>query len=72
MAVELRKQDQQIAATHGALLVDAKGVFDAVSRSASAGLSKADKRSAVEALSLRASLTRSRTSLHWTLRRERK
>ena len=45
-SVDLRLQDQQIAAALGALVSDAKEVFDAVSRSESAGLSVVgDKRS---------------------------
>ena len=63
--VDLRLQDQQTAATPGTLLIDAKGVFDAVSTSGSAGWSMDDKRSAVESLLLRESLTRSRTRLRW-------
>ena len=35
--VDLRRQSQQLAATLGALLIDAKGVFDAMSGSESAG-----------------------------------
>ena len=63
--VDLKKADEQIAATPGALLIDAKGVFDSVSRSESAALSMADKRSAVEGLALKESLARTRTKLRW-------
>ena len=60
-----RLQDPHTATTLGALLVDAKGVFGTVSRSESAGLSAADKHSAVETVSLHEPLTRSRTRLRW-------
>ena len=63
--VDLKKADEQIAATPGALLIDAKGVCDSVSRSESAALSMADKRSAVEGLALKESLARTRTKLRW-------
>ena len=63
--VDLRKADEQIAATPTALLIDAKGVFDAVSRSESAALSMSDKRSAVEGLTLKESLARTRTKLRF-------
>ena len=64
-SVDWRKQDQQVAVTLGALLIEAKGVFDAVSRSESAHVSKGDKQSVVEASSLRESLTSSRTRPRW-------
>ena len=63
--VDLRKAGEQIAATPAALLIDAKGVFDSVSRSESAALPMSDKRSAVEGLALKESIARTRTRLRW-------
>ena len=54
--VDFRPHDQQVAATLGALVNDVKGVFDAVSRSESVGLSMVHKRSTVKHC-LRANLT---------------
>ena len=45
--------DEEIANVGGCLIIDAKGVFDAIHRSESAALSMQDKRSAVEGLALR-------------------
>ena len=45
--------DQEISKVGGCLIIDAKGVFDAIHRSESAALSMQDKRSAVEGLALR-------------------
>ena len=42
--------DQEIAKVGGCLIIDAKGVFDAIHRSESAALSMQEKRSAVEGL----------------------
>ena len=44
--------DQEIAKVGGCLIIDAKGIFDAIHRSESAALSMQDKRSAVEGFSL--------------------
>ena len=49
----------------GCLIIDAKGVFDAIHRSESAALSMQDKRSAVEGLALREGIGRTKTSLRW-------
>ena len=46
--VDLQKADEQVAKTPAALLIDATGVCDSISRSESAALSMNDKRSAVE------------------------
>ena len=54
--VDFRPHDQQVAATLGALVNDVKGVFDAVSRSESVGMSMVHKRSTVKHC-LRANLT---------------
>ena len=45
--------DQEIYKVGGCLIIDAKGVFDAMHRSESAALSMQDKRSAAEGLALR-------------------
>ena len=57
--------DQEIAKVGGCLIIDAKGVFDAIHRSESAALSMQDKRSAVEGLALREGIGRTKTSLRW-------
>ena len=54
--------DQEISKVGGCLIIDAKGVFDAIHRSESAALSMQDKRSAVEGLALREAIGRTRTS----------
>ena len=48
----------------GALIMDCKGVFDAL-RSESSGLGMKDKRSALEALALRRAMTSTNTVLKW-------
>ena len=48
-----------------ALVVDAKGVYDAIARSESSALGMKDKHSAIEALALKQSLTENKTSLRW-------
>ena len=64
--VELPQADSLVASgAGGVLVIDAKGVIDAISRSESAALSMADKRSAVEGLALKESLGRTRTLLRW-------
>ena len=58
--------DQEISKVGGGcLIIDAKGVFDAIHRSKSAALSMQDKRSAVEGLALREAIGRTRTLLRW-------
>ena len=57
--------DSEISKVTGALVIDAKGVYDAIRRSESAALSMQDKRSAVEGLALRESIARTRTELRW-------
>ena len=57
--------DQEISKVGGCLIIDAKGVFDAIHRSESAVLSMQDKRSAVEGLALRDAIGRTRTLLRW-------
>ena len=64
--MDLPQSDSLVASgAGGVLVIDAKGVFDAISRSESAALSMADKRSAVEGLALKESLGRTRTLLGW-------
>ena len=57
--------DQEISKVGGSLIIDAKGVFDAIHRSESAALSMQDKRSAVEGLAMREAIGRTRTLLRW-------
>ena len=57
--------DQEISMVGGSLVMDAKGVFDAIRWSESAALSMQDKRSAVEGLALREGIGRARTMLRW-------
>ena len=57
--------DQEISKVGGCLVIDAKGVFDAILRSESAALSMQDERSAVEGLALREAIGRTRTLLRW-------
>ena len=57
--------DQEIARVGGCLIIDAKGVYDAIHRSESAALSMQDKRSAVEGLALREGVGRTKTLLRW-------
>lgn len=59
--VNLRQADEYISAVAGAMVVDAKGIYDGVNRSESAALAMRDKRSAVEALALKQALVRTRT-----------
>ena len=57
--------DQEISQVGGCLIIDAKGVFDAIHRNASAALSMQDKRSAVKGLALREAIGRTRILLRW-------
>ena len=57
--------DQEISKVGGCLIIDATGVFDAIHRSESAALSMRDKRSAVEGLTLREAIGRTKTLLRW-------
>ena len=54
-----------VKAIPGALVVDAKDVWDACSRNESSALGMVDRRSAIEALALRQALTWSGTPLRW-------
>ena len=57
--------DQEIAKVGCCLIIDAKGVFDAIHRSESAALSTQDPRSAVEGLALREAIGQTKTLLRW-------
>ena len=57
--------DQEISKVGDCLIIDAKGVFDAIHRSESAALSLQDKRSAVEGPALKEAIGRTRTLLRW-------
>ena len=51
--IDLNQADSIAARTTGVLVIDAKGVYDSITRSESAALSMSDKRSAVEGLALK-------------------
>ena len=55
--------DEEISKIGGCLIIDAKGVFDAIHRNESAALSMQDQRSAGERLALREASGRTRTSV---------
>ena len=58
---------QEVAAQiPSALVLDSRGVYDALARSESACLGLKDKRSGLEALSLKRSLVETRCGLRWT------
>ena len=56
---------QEISKVGGCLIIDAKGVFDAIHRIGSAAHSMQEKRLAVEGLALREAIGRTRTLLRW-------
>ena len=62
---KVKEADYYIKLVMGTLLVDAKGIYDALARSESAALSMKDKRSAIEGLALKAALTETRTAIRW-------
>ena len=55
--------DEEISKIGGCLIIDAKGVFDAIHRNGSAALSMQDQRSTGERLALREASGRTRTSV---------
>ena len=61
--------NDQIAFLQAALVPDCKELFDGVSQSESGALGLSDKRSALEAMALKISLTSTKTHLHWVHRR---
>ena len=64
-SAETQAATHEISKVGGCLIIDAKGVFDAIHRSESAALSMQDKRWAVEGLALREAFGRIRTLLRW-------
>ena len=51
-SVNTRDYNELVASVPGLLITDAKGVYDSIVRSVSSNLGLADKRSAVEALTI--------------------
>ena len=62
----LQRCQEAAAQIPGALVLDSRGVYDALARSESACLGLKDKRSGLEALSLKRSLVETRCGLRWT------
>ena len=56
---------EEVAQVPGALVLDCKSLFDSVGRSESSALGMSDKRAAIEALSLKRSVTATGTQLRW-------
>ena len=63
-AFDLKTWQQTCAKVPGALIIDCKGVFDAL-QSESSALGMSDRRSALEALGLRQALRATCTDLRW-------
>ena len=61
----VREASKWVPTVLGTLLVDAKGIYDALARSESAALSMKDKRSAIEGIALKAALVETRTAIRW-------
>ena len=64
--IPLQRWKEAAAQVPGALVLDSRGVYDALARSESACLGLKDKRSGLEALSLKRSLVETRCGLRWT------
>ena len=64
--IPLQCWQEAAAQVPGALVLDSRGVYDALARSESACLGLEDKRSGLEALSLKGSLVETRCGLRWT------
>ena len=60
-----KERDEIITSVPGCLVVDAKCLFDSLCRSERSGLGMPDKRSAIEALSLRQGLHQTSTLVRW-------
>ena len=65
--IPLQRWQEAAAQVPGALVLDSRGVYDALGRSESACLGLKDKRSGLEALSLKRSLVETRCGLAWRL-----
>ncbi|CAK0841212.1 unnamed protein product [Prorocentrum cordatum] len=61
----LKQWTSSCAKIPGALVLDCRGVFDALDRSESSALGMKDKRSALEALALKSGMAATSTSLRW-------
>ena len=61
----VREANEQIALLPGVLVLGCKALFDGVSRSGSSALGLSDKRSALEAMAFKISLSSTKTHLHW-------
>ena len=64
--IPLQRWQEAAAQIPSALVLDSRGVCDALARSESACLGLKDKRSGLEALSLKRSLVETRCGLRWT------
>ena len=64
--IPLQRWQEAAAQIPSALVLDSRGVYDALARSESACLGLKDKRSGLEALSLKRSLVETRCGLRWT------
>ena len=64
--VPLQRWQEAAAQVPGVLVLDSRGVYDALARSESACFGLKDKRSGLEALSLTRSLVETRCGLRWT------
>jgi hypothetical protein len=62
---EIKDWASRVAQVPGCLIMDCRGVFDALSKSESAGLGMKDKRAGLEALGLRQSMDKTKTTFRW-------
>lgn len=62
--IDTRRVDQSASNTKGLLVSDSRNVYDRVTR-ATPTVKGAERRAAIEALSLRNNLTNGQTSIHW-------
>jgi hypothetical protein len=63
--IYMKEWAKDCARVPGALVLDCRGVFDALDKSESSALGMRDKRSAIEALALKKGMSLSKTSLRW-------
>ena len=61
----LKRWTDDVLKVPGALILDAKCVFDALARSESSALGMSDKRSALEALALKKAMMATQTAMRW-------
>ena len=64
--IPLQRRQEAAAMVPSVLMLDSRGVYDALARSESACLGLKDKRSGLEALSLKRSLVETKCGLRWT------